>query len=107
MLLQLTALSEELLHSQIVRQLIEKIINGDLSDGAELLSIRALAREYHVSVNTVFVSRAAVDKVCQNILKPTAPHQKISFAEKGEHFIECCHPTLSLKKIKNDNVGWI
>lgn len=53
MLLQLTDLSEESLHSQIVRQLIEKIINGDLSDGTELLSIRALAREYHVSVNTV------------------------------------------------------
>jgi len=53
------------------------------------------------------VSRAAVDKVCQNILKPTAHYKKISFAEKGEHFIECCHPTLSMKKIKNDNVGWI
>jgi len=53
------------------------------------------------------VSRAAVDKVCQNILKPTAPHQKISFAEKGEHLIECCLPTLSLKKIAKDNVGWI
>ncbi len=54
-----------------------------------------------------FVSRAAVAKVCQNILKPTAPHQTISFAEKGEHFIERCHPTLSLKKIKKDNVRWI
>jgi len=54
-----------------------------------------------------FVSRAAVDKVCWNILKPTAPHQKINFAEKGEHFIECCHLTLSLKKIAKDNVCWI
>ncbi len=32
-----------------------------------------------------FVSRSAVDKVCQNILKPIAPH----------------------KKIAKDNVGWI
>jgi len=53
------------------------------------------------------VFRADVDKVCQNILKPTAPHQKISFAEKGEQFIECSHPTLSLKKIAKDNVCWI
>jgi len=53
------------------------------------------------------VSRVAVDKVCWNILKPTAPYQKISFAEKGEQFIECSHPTLSMKKIAKDNVCWI
>jgi len=54
-----------------------------------------------------FVSKAEVDKVCQNILKQTAPHKKISFAKKCEHFIECCHPTLSMKKIEKDNVCWI
>lgn len=53
MLLQLTDLSEEPLHSQISRQLVDKILDGDLDDGAELESIRSLARAQHVSVNTV------------------------------------------------------
>ncbi|MFQ5824101.1 MAG: SpoIIE family protein phosphatase [bacterium] len=53
MLLHLTEMSAEPLHSQIRRQLIEKIIEGELGDGAKLLPIRALARSQHVSMNTV------------------------------------------------------
>jgi GntR family transcriptional regulator len=53
MLLQLTDLSEEPLQGQIIRQLREKILAGDLSAGTDLPSIRKLAREQHVSVITV------------------------------------------------------
>jgi serine phosphatase RsbU (regulator of sigma subunit)/DNA-binding transcriptional regulator YhcF (GntR family) len=53
MLLNLTDLSAEPLHSQISRQVLEKILNGDLSDGAELMPARTVAREQHVSVNCV------------------------------------------------------
>lgn len=53
MLLQLTDLSEEPLQGQIVRQLREKILAGDLAAGTDLPSIRKLAREQHVSVITV------------------------------------------------------
>ena len=53
MLLNLTDLSSEPLQSQIVRQVRAKILIGELTAGTSLPSIRALAREQHVSVITV------------------------------------------------------
>ncbi|MEO1367781.1 MAG: GntR family transcriptional regulator [Acidobacteriota bacterium] len=53
MLLQLTDLSDEPLHSQLSRQVRAKILAGDLADGESLPSIRGLAREARVSVITV------------------------------------------------------
>ncbi len=53
MLLQITDVSDEPLHSQVSRQLRAKILAGDLIDGQSLPSIRALARQARVSVITV------------------------------------------------------
>jgi GntR family transcriptional regulator len=53
MLLHLTDLSDEPLQGQIVRQIRAKILAGDLAAGANLPSIRKLAREQHISVITV------------------------------------------------------
>ena len=53
MLLNLTDLSDEPLQSQITRQIRAKILNDELPAGSPLLSIRGLARDYHVSVVTV------------------------------------------------------
>ena len=53
MLLHLTDLSAEPLQGQIVRQIRAKILAGDLAAGADLPSIRKLAREHHISVITV------------------------------------------------------
>jgi len=53
MLLNLTDLSAEPLQQQIVRQIRSKILSGELITGADLPSIRGLARDYHVSVITV------------------------------------------------------
>ncbi|MEM1177128.1 MAG: GntR family transcriptional regulator [Acidobacteriota bacterium] len=53
MLLQLTDLSDEPLHSQLSRQVRAKILAGDLEDGESLPSIRGLARQARVSVITV------------------------------------------------------
>ena len=53
MLLNLTDLSSESLQSQIIRQIRAKILTNELSKGTNLSSIRALAREQHVSVITV------------------------------------------------------
>jgi GntR family transcriptional regulator len=53
MLLNLTDLSSEPLQSQIVRQIRAKILSGELLADVDLPSIRALAREQHVSVITV------------------------------------------------------
>ena len=53
MLLNLSDLADEPLQSQIVRQIRAKILTGDLSVGTALPSIRALAREQHVSVITI------------------------------------------------------
>jgi len=53
MLLNLTDLSSEPLQSQIVRQVRAKILSGELQAETDLPSIRALAREQHVSVITV------------------------------------------------------
>ncbi len=53
MLLNLTDLSDEPLQGQIVRQVRAKILAGDLLAGTGLPSIRALARDQHVSVITV------------------------------------------------------
>ncbi len=53
MLLNLTDLSSEPLQGQIVRQVRAKILSGELTAGTNLPSIRALAREQHVSVITV------------------------------------------------------
>jgi GntR family transcriptional regulator len=53
MLLHLTDLSAEPLQGQIVRQIGAKILAGDLAAGADLPSIRKLARDHHISVITV------------------------------------------------------
>ena len=53
MLLQLTDVSSEPLHSQISRQLRALILAGDLNSGTALPSIRGLARQEKVSVITV------------------------------------------------------
>jgi GntR family transcriptional regulator len=53
MLLNLTDLSDESLQSQIMRQIRARILAGDLVADTGLPSIRALARDHHVSVITV------------------------------------------------------
>ena len=53
MILNLTDLSDEPLQSQIVRQIRAKILAGELTAGANLPSIRMLAKEQKVSVITV------------------------------------------------------
>jgi GntR family transcriptional regulator len=53
MILHLTDLSSEPLQGQIVRQVRAKILAGELDAGADLPSIRKLARENHISVITV------------------------------------------------------
>lgn len=53
MFLNLTDLSDASLQSQIVRQIRAKILAGELPAETSLPSIRALAREQHVSVITV------------------------------------------------------
>ena len=53
MLLNLTDLSDEPLQSQIVRQVRAKVLAGELGSGDGLPSIRALARDQHISVITV------------------------------------------------------
>jgi len=53
MILNLSDLSEEPLHSQISRQIREEILGGGLVAGASLASIRGLARNNKVSVITV------------------------------------------------------
>ena len=53
MLLHITDFSTEPLHEQIVRQLIDKIIAGDIRCGSELMPVRTMARKQRVSVHTV------------------------------------------------------
>ncbi len=53
MLLNLSELYAESLHKQISRQLTDKIVDGELSDGSELLPINVLARSQRVSKSTV------------------------------------------------------
>lgn len=53
MLLNLTDLSHEPLQGQIVRQIRAKILAGEMVAGADLPSIRKLARDNHISVITV------------------------------------------------------
>jgi len=53
MILNLTDLSSESLQSQISRQIRARILAGDLAAGADLPSIRGLARSHHISVITV------------------------------------------------------
>ena len=53
MILNLSDLSNEPLQSQIVRQVRAMILSGDLEAGANLPSIRGLAKDERVSVITV------------------------------------------------------
>lgn len=53
MILNLTEVSDEPLHSQISRQVRAKILAGELEDGDGLPSIRKLAKDVRVSVITV------------------------------------------------------
>lgn len=62
MLLNLTDLSAEPLHSQISRQMRAKILSGHLPVDEPLPSIRALAREQQVSVITVQRAYDSLDR---------------------------------------------
>lgn len=53
MILNLTDVSDEPLHSQISRQVRARILAGELEDGESLPSIRKLAKDVRVSVITV------------------------------------------------------
>lgn len=53
MIIHLSDLSQEPLHSQISRQIREEILAGHLESGASLASIRRLAKSHKVSVITV------------------------------------------------------
>lgn len=53
MILNLTEVSDEPLHSQISRQVRAKILAGELEDGEALPSIRKLSKDVRVSVITV------------------------------------------------------
>lgn len=53
MILNLTEVSDEPLHSQISRQVRAKILAGELADGDALPSIRKLSKDVRVSVITV------------------------------------------------------
>lgn len=53
MLFNLTSLSDEPVHRQLARQLLEKILADSSYDGSELPRPRMLASEQHVSVNTI------------------------------------------------------
>lgn len=53
MLLHLSEILVEPLHAQISRQIRAKILSGTVEEGTALPSIRAMAREQHVSVITV------------------------------------------------------
>ncbi|MCE5249686.1 GntR family transcriptional regulator [bacterium] len=66
MLLNLTDLSSEPLQQQIIRQIRAKILIGELPAGADLPSIRAFAREHHISVITV--QRAYEELVRQELI---------------------------------------
>ncbi len=52
MLLNLTEYSTEPLYDQITRQLMDKIIEGDIRDGEALEPINNFARSQHVSIST-------------------------------------------------------
>ncbi len=90
MILNLTDLSSEPLHSQISRQIRAKILSGSLAVAEPLPSIRALAREQKVSVITV---QRAYDKLDRDGLirarrgkgfyvVPLSDKKKRSMAEK-------------------------
>lgn len=53
MLLHLSEILVEPLHAQISRQVRARILSGTVKEGSALPSIRAMAREQHVSVITV------------------------------------------------------
>jgi len=88
MFLNLTDISAEPLHSQISRQLTEKIVDGDLDDGDKLMPIRTLARKQHVNVNTVRRAYAELEREgliesrAENgfFVAPLTPEQKQAIA---------------------------
>ncbi len=49
MILNLSNISSEPLHLQISRQIKNRILNGDLKSGTELLPVRVLAKQQHVN----------------------------------------------------------
>jgi GntR family transcriptional regulator len=74
MLLHLTDLSDEPLQGQIVRQIRAKILAGELAAGADLPSIRKLARDSHISVITVERAYA------------TLQHEGLIYSRRGKGF---------------------
>lgn len=77
MLLNLTDISSEPLHSQLSRQIREKALSGELKAGDDLPSIRNLASDCHVSVITV--QRAYEDLLREGII----------YSRRGKGFFVC------------------
>lgn len=100
MILNLSDLSAEPLHSQISRQIREEILAGSLENGVGLASIRSLARLNKVSVITV--QRAYEDLEREGLIisrrgkgffvNSIAPDEKRNMAR--QRFLEALRPVL-------------
>lgn len=73
MLLNIAELSAEPKHSQISRQVIDKILGGELTGGSHILSPRALACKNRVSLGTV--KKAYSDLVQEGLITPKDEHE--------------------------------
>jgi len=87
MILNLTDLSDEPLQGQISRQIRAKILVGELPAGTSLPSIRALAREQHVSVITV-------QRAYEHLM-----HEKLIHSRRGKGFFVSQLPSDEKKKM--------
>lgn len=87
MILNLTDLSDEPLQGQISRQIRAKILVGELPAGTSLPSIRALAREQHVSVITV-------QRAYEHLM-----HESLIHSRRGKGFFVSEMPSDEKKKM--------
>ena len=67
MLFHITDTSQEPFHSQISRQIREKLLTGELSDGECLPTVQQLSRQLKIDTNTI--NRAYQELIDQGILK--------------------------------------
>ena len=63
MLLNLTTFSEEPIHSQIVSQVIDRIIDHEMSPGDELLPIGKLSRQQHIGKSTIAKAYSELERM--------------------------------------------
>lgn len=107
MKISISAVSKIPIYEQITNQIREQVLSGQLLAGAQLHSIRELARELKVGIIT---AKRAYDDLCEEGMLISRPGKGVFVAELDIKDVQNAHKDLILEQLQDikhyaDSIG--